>query len=196
MPDASNPNTDAPKLIIDTDWKAQAQAEKEKLAQKAAATKSAGPGLKVPGATGAAAAGGGASAGAGAASTGAAGEAAEELKPFEELMRMLAMQSLSFLGEVPDPRTGQRMFAPEYARLYIDMLGSLEERTKGNLSKDEQEMLTGLLSDLRMTWVEMTKAVAKAVQEGKIKPSQMGGGMGAGGMGGVSGPGIVTPGGM
>lgn len=188
MPEASNPNTDAPKLIIDTDWKAQAQAEKEKLAQKAAATKSAGPGLKVPGVAGAPSASGGASAGAGAAAAaGAAGEAEEELKPFGELMRMLAMQALSFLGEVPDPRTGQRMFAPEYARLYIDMLGSLEERTKGNLSKEEQEMLTGLLSDLRMTWVEMTKAVAKAVQEGKIKPSQMGG---------VSGPGIVTPGGM
>lgn len=194
MPDASNPNTDAPKLIIDTDWKAQAQAEKEKLAQKAAATKSAGPSLKVPGGGTAASTGG--AAGATAASGAAGGEGTEELKPFEELMRMLAMQALSFLGEVPDPRTGQRMFAPEYARLYIDMLGSLEDRTKGNLSKDEQEMLTGLLSDLRMTWVEMTKAVAKAVQEGKIKPSQMGGGMGGAGMGGVSGPGIVTPGGM
>ncbi len=193
MPDASNPNTDAPKLIVDTDWKAQAQAEKEKLAQKAAATKSAGPTLKVGGAGGAGGGvgvGGGVGPSAGSAAGGA--EAGEELKPFEELMRMLAMQALSFLGEVPDPRTGQRMFAPEYARLYIDMMGSLEERTKGNLSKDEQEMLTGLLSDLRMTWVEMTKAVAKAVQEGKIKTVQPG----QGGLGGAGGPGIVTPGGM
>jgi len=188
MPDASNPNPDAPKLIVDTDWKAQAQAEKEKLAQKAAATKSAGPSLKMPGTAGTTAAGGGAVA-ASAAGTGTTGETGEELKPFEELMRMLAMQTLSFLGEVPDPRTGQRMFAPEYARLYIDMLGSLEDRTKGNLSKEEQDMLTGLLSDLRMTWVEMTKAVAKAVQEGKIKTVQPG----AAGMGGT---GIVTPGGM
>lgn len=193
MPDASNPNTDAPKLIVDTDWKAQAQAEKEKLAQKAAATKGAGPSLKMTGAGSAAggvAGGGGVGPSAGGAAAGA--EAGEEMKPFEELMRMLAMQALSFLGEVPDPRTGQRMFAPEYARLYIDMMGSLEERTKGNLSKDEQEMLTGLLSDLRMTWVEMTKAVAKAVQEGKIKTVQPG----QGGMGGAGGPGIVTPGGM
>jgi hypothetical protein len=191
MPDASNPNTDAPKLIVDTDWKAQAQAEKEKLAQKAAATKGAGPSLKVSGAGGGVA-GAGVGVGSAAGVAGAGAEAGEELKPFEELLRMLAMQALSFLGEVPDPRTGQRMFAPEYARLYIDMMGSLEERTKGNLSKDEQEMLTGLLSDLRMTWVEMTKAVAKAVQEGKIKTVQPG----QGGMGGAGGPGIVTPGGI
>lgn len=190
MPDAPNPNADASKLIVDTDWKAQAQAEKEKLAQKAAATKSAGPSLKVPGAAAAGVPGATTSA---AAAGGA--DAGEEIKPFDELLRMLAMQALSFLGEMPDPRTGQRMFAPEYARLYIDMMSSLESRTKGNLSAEEQEMLTGLLSDLRMTWVEMTKAVAKAVQEGKIKTVQPGA-AGIGGPGGVAGPGIVTPGNM
>lgn len=141
---------EAPKIIVDTDWKSQAQAEKERLAVKSApAAKSgaAGPGAAAPG--------------------------PDDPVRFDEIVRMLAIQALTYLGEVPDPRSGQRVFAPEYAKLYIDMLGVLEEKTKGNLAKEEEESLTGVLSDLRMTYVEMTKAVAQAVKEGKIKPQQM-----------------------
>ncbi len=147
-----------PKLIIDTDWKSQAQAEKERLAAKAAPVKPA-PGA--PAAPGAAPA--------------ASGQSQDEPVRFEEIVRMFAMQALSYLGEVPDPRSGQRVFAPEYARLYIDMLGVLEEKTKGNLSPEEDAMLKGVVGDLRLTYVEMNQAVAKAVAEGKIKPQQAGG---------------------
>lgn len=158
------------KLIIDTDWKAQAQAEKEKLAQtvKPAAKPAAGPaagnatpdGAEVPGTI------------------------------FDELVRMLAMQALTFLGEIPDPASGQRMFAPEYAKRFIDMVNMLEEKTKNNLSKDEDEALKAIAADLRMAYVEISKAVAKAVAEGKIKPQAMPG------MGGMGGPasGISSPG--
>jgi hypothetical protein len=158
---------DESKLIIDTDWKAQAQAEKEKLAQtvKPAAKPAAGPGNATP--DGAEAPG----------------------TIFDELVRMLAMQALTFLGEIPDPASGQRMFAPEYAKRFIDMVNMLEEKTKGNLSKDEDEALKAIAADLRMAYVEISKAVAKAVAEGKIKPQAMGG-MGGGGPGGISSPGI------
>ncbi|MGD9789049.1 MAG: DUF1844 domain-containing protein [Phycisphaerales bacterium] len=162
-------SNEEPKLIVDTDWKAQAQAEKERLAATSAP---AGPGAARAGKAGA--------------------PGADEPVSFDEIVRMLAIQALTFLGEVPDPRSGQRVLAPEYARLYIDMLGVLEEKTKGNLSAEEAESLTATLGDLRMAYVEITKAVAKAVAEGKIKPSSAGGPMGGamGGPGGVVGPGM------
>lgn len=150
-------SADQPKIIIDTDWKSQAQAEKERLAKEAEAKKPA-PGAPAEG----------------------------EPVSFEEICRMLAVQSLSFLGEVPDPRSGQRMFAPELAKLYIDMLGVLEEKTKNNLTKEETEFLTSLLREVRLAFVEVTKAVAQAIKEGKIKPGQ-GGGVAP------AGPGIVPP---
>jgi hypothetical protein len=166
---APNPNPgEEPKLIIDTDWKAQAQAEKEKLAQTVKpAAKPVAPGSPNP-------------------TPGAAARPAGQGQPdadpdpnepasFDELIRMLAMQALTFLGEIPDPQSGQRMFAPEYARRFIDMINILEEKTKGNLSKEEDEGLKGVAADLRMAYVEIGKAVAKAVAEGKIKPQAMGG---------------------
>ncbi len=130
-----------PKIIIDSDWKAQAQAEKEKLSQQAAPPKPA---------------------------KGAGPE--EEEASFDEIIRMIAMQALTFLGEMPDPASGQRIFAPEYAKRYIDMLGILEEKTKGNLTAQEGESLSLLAADLRGAFVELNRAVAKAVAEGKIKP--------------------------
>lgn len=152
-------SNEQPKIIIDSDWKSQAQAEKERLTEKtAAAQPKAGP-------------------------AGAPG--AEEPVSFEEIVRMFAIRSLSYLGEVPDPSTGQRVFAPEYARFYIDSLGVLEEKTKGNLTAEESAMLTEVVRDLRMSYIELTKAVAQAVKEGKIKPQGGPGGM-SGGVGGVA----------
>lgn len=156
------PGDEQPKIIIDSDWKSQAQAEKARLeaeaAKKQAQAKPGGPG-------------------------------SDEPVTFEEICRMLAVQALTFLGEIPDPRTQQRVFAPELSKLYIDMLGVLEQKTKGNLSKPEEEFLTGLLQDARMAFVEVSKAVAKAVQEGKIKPQGDAPGMpGKPGM-----PGLQTP---
>lgn len=149
-----------PKLIIDTDWKAQAQAEKEKLAQTVKPAVKANPTPASGSAPGAAA---------------EVPPGADEPASFDELVRMLAMQALTFLGEIPDPQSGQRLFAPEYARRFIDMIGILEEKTKGNLTKEEDEGLKGVAADLRMAYVEISKAVAKAVAEGKVKPQAMGG---------------------
>lgn len=145
-----------PKLIIDTDWKAQAQAEKDRLAAQAPAGKSAD-------------------------AKGAPG--GEEPIRFDDIVRMFAMQALSYLGDVPDPRTGQRVLAPEYARMYIDMLEVLDQKTKNNLTPDEASMLQGILGDLRMAYVDVTKALAKAVAEGKIKPMSPGSPGPAGGLG-------------
>lgn len=151
-----------PKLIIDTDWKSQAQAEKERLAQKTAAAKPA----TTPGAA------------AGAATPGAEGEPHEVR--FEDVVGLLATQALSYLGYFADPQTGQAVVSLEYAKLHVDMLAILEERTKGNLTEQEQKFLAKTLSQLRMEFVEVSKAVAKAVQEGRIRTVQ-GPGIAAGG---------------
>ncbi|CAG1008500.1 hypothetical protein PHYC_03574 [Phycisphaerales bacterium] len=133
--------SEQPKIIIDSDWKTQAQAEKQRLEQQEAAKK---------------------------AQTAAAGES--EALRFEDLVGLFATQALSYMGYIPDPQTGQAMISLEYARLNIDMLGVLEAKTKGNLSDDEQKMLQKTLAELRGAFVEVSRAVAKAVQEGRIKP--------------------------
>lgn len=161
---------DEPKLIIDTDWKSQAQAEKDRLEQAAVAKKpKAAPGT--PGSDGA---------------------PEDDKVRFEDVVALLASQSLSYLGYFPDPRTGQAVVSLEYAKLHIDMLGIIEEKTKGNLSEAEATALTRTVSELRMAFVEVQSAVAKAVQEGRIKPRTTGGP----GVGGISGAGLAGGPGM
>ncbi|MFM9996308.1 MAG: DUF1844 domain-containing protein [Phycisphaerales bacterium] len=149
---------DAPKIIVDTDWKAQAQAEKEKLtaAEKPAARSAA------PAPTAGAPAG-----------QGPGGETIEA--SVDELIRLLATQALMYLGAFPDPETGRAVVALDYAKLHIDLLGILEQKTKGNLTEQEGTMLTRALHELRMQYVEVAKAVAKAVQEGRVSKSGPGG---------------------
>lgn len=137
--------SEQPKIIIDSDWKTQAQAEKQRLEQQEAAKK---------------------------AQTAAAGEA--DALRFEDLVGLFATQALSYMGYIPDPQTGQAMISLEYARVNIDMLGILESKTKGNLTDEEQKLLQKTLSELRAAFVEVSRAVAKAVQEGRIKPMSAG----------------------
>lgn len=181
------PADPAPKLIIDTDWKSQAQAEKQRLEQAAAAKTAAKPPAKaVEGAAGAEGEAGG-------------DEAARSEKiGIQDVISLLVTNALSYMGAFADPQTGRAVVAPDMARVYIDMLGVLEEKTKGNLSEKESQVLSQTLSELRLEYVELAKAIERAVAEGKIKPQQMGGGM-AGGMGGglgagLGGGGIAGPG--
>ncbi|QOJ00496.1 MAG: DUF1844 domain-containing protein [Phycisphaeraceae bacterium] len=168
-----------PKLIIDTDWKAQAQAEKAKLSESAKQA-------KAPGSPAGAGPGGAASGAPG----GAGGAAGAERLGFEDLVSMLATQALQYMGAFPDPRTGKAVVALEYARVYIDLLGILEEKTKGNLNEREQAMMTRTAGELRLEFVELAKEIDKAVAEGRITP--MGGATGKGG--GVGGVVVPKPG--
>ncbi len=70
------------------------------------------------------------------------------------LINTVAMQVLSALGQIPDPQTGKAMIYKPLAQHLIDMLGVLEEKTKGNLTPDEIEMLTGVLTQLRILFVQ------------------------------------------
>lgn len=135
-------SNEAPKIIVDDDWKSQAQAEKQKMADEAKAKQAAEAGA------GAADAGGQASGGGGGRQMPAAS--------FETLISTMTTQALFAMGEIPDPQTGQRMAHLELARHHIDMLSVIEEKTKGNLSKEETDMLATTLYELRNRYVQLT----------------------------------------
>lgn len=66
----------------------------------------------------------------------------------------LGSSVLAHLGEVPDPSTGQIDQNLDLARHTIDLLGMFEEKTKGNLTADEDNLLKNLLFELRMKYVQ------------------------------------------
>jgi Domain of unknown function (DUF1844) len=141
---------ETPKIIVDDDWKSQAQAEKQKMADQARAAKeeAASPSASSAGGDpGAAPAGGGTSGGGGRQLPAAT---------FETLISTMTTQALFAMGEIPDPQTGQRMAHLDLARHHIDMLTVLEEKTKGNLSKEESDMLATTVYELRNRYVQLT----------------------------------------
>ena len=58
------------------------------------------------------------------------------------------------LGMIEDPATGQKAKNLEIGKQTIDILGLLEEKTRGNLDKDEENMLKHMLYDLRILYVK------------------------------------------
>ena len=123
---------------VDEDWKKRAQAEKE----ADAAQFTPAPAAAAGGAPGAAAAG-----------------PRNDLKPnplFGGLVESLASQALMFMGAMRDPMTGQAHQDLQQSQTMIEMLSMLEEKTKGNLAKEEADMLKQVLDEVRMHFVRLT----------------------------------------
>lgn len=77
---------------------------------------------------------------------------------FATFVVSLSHSVLMHLGEAPDPETAHHIERNlPLARQTIDLLGLLEEKTKGNLTGDEERLLTQVLFDLRMRYVEIEK---------------------------------------
>lgn len=72
------------------------------------------------------------------------------------LVSMLGTQAMVALGVLADPSTGEAEPQPALARHFIDLLGVLEEKTKENLTIDEQRMLNSTLHELRMVFVQVS----------------------------------------
>ncbi len=72
---------------------------------------------------------------------------------FAAFIMSLNTSALFHLGEIADPVTGQKTVDRELARHTIDTLVLLEEKTKGNLTDEEAQMLTGILYDVKMRFV-------------------------------------------
>jgi hypothetical protein len=68
-------------------------------------------------------------------------------------------QGLVLLGEVPNPYTNKKEEDIEAARHTIDILSMLEQKTRGNLSKEEQQLLESVLYELRMKFMARTNRI-------------------------------------
>jgi len=121
------------KIIVDEDWKQQAQREKEILAAQEEAEKK---------------------------------KDSEQHKArgplpkgdFAALVSMLVTQALFSLGLLQvEGQEGQKKETDlELAKYNIDMLETIEEKTKGNLSKEEEAVLKNMLNQVRMEYVKAT----------------------------------------
>ena len=126
---------DEKKIIIDEDWKAQVQAEKEAAAKSAPSAKPEAP-----------------SQGSG------AGHMPIPPASLEMLLTMLATEAMVALGQIPHPATGQPQADLGQAQYLIDLIEVLREKTKGNLSANEQQLMETLLHQMRLAYVESAGA--------------------------------------
>ena len=79
---------------------------------------------------------------------------------FSFLVTSLAMQVLMSFGDLASPVTGKAEVDLERAKHSIDTLGVLEQKTKGNLSQEEERLLQTTLYDLRVRYIAMSSSGA------------------------------------
>ncbi len=120
------------KIIVDEDWKAEARKEKEILAAQEEAEKKKTPEEK---------------------------QARGPLPQgnFAALISMLTTQALFALGLLQVKGQEKREPDLELGKYNIDMLEILEEKTKGNLTKEEETVLANTLNELRMGYVKVAE---------------------------------------
>jgi len=139
-------------LHIDTDWKKQAQEEKRRLAEEQEKKKQAAasaPQVVAPGAGAGPSLGG---VGAGPGARGAAG--ALPVASFATLVQSVVTQVLFYLGEL-SVKGQERSINLDMAKHNIDILGILEDKTKGNVSAEEKAILDSALYETRMRYVSV-----------------------------------------
>jgi len=83
---------------------------------------------------------------------------ADDPASFASFMMSIASNAASSLGMMEHPVTGKREVDLELGKHWIDVLGMLQQKTRGNLLPQEQQILEGLLADLRMQYVSLTHA--------------------------------------
>ena len=76
---------------------------------------------------------------------------------FSTLILSLASSAVMSLGLEKNPQTGQYEKDLDVARFNIDMLKLLQEKTKNNLSKEEEQFLNSVVGDLQLKFVEAKK---------------------------------------
>jgi len=159
----NTPAVPEPRKKVDEDWKKRAAEEKAKIAPPPAPPKTEKPAAPPPAG--------------GAAPAAAPPSPAEEPPPagtrrggpFEMLVTMLVQQVTMLLGMTADPMTGERYQDLGQAKLLIDMLATLKVKTKGNLTAQEDRLLTGTLGELQMEFVHLAEAMTQQRKGGGPK---------------------------
>ena len=127
-------------IQIDDDWKKQAQEEKRRLAEEAAARDAEAKAKESR-----------------SAASGAGGERGKREMPpasFTTLVSTMLTQAGYYLGEYAG-QDGEPMVDLDAAKFQIDLLGVIEEKTKNNVSPDEQKILDAALYELRTRYVSI-----------------------------------------
>ncbi len=88
----------------------------------------------------------------------AAYEGSRDTITFASFIVGLSTEALAFLGEMPNPATGERQADLKAAEQIIDIIGILREKTRGNLDSDEESLMDAILFDLRMKYVEKARS--------------------------------------
>ena len=136
-------NEQDPKIIVDEDWKTQVQQEKEQLQEEISQEQTADP------------------------------ETQQQFPPasFEMLVTTLSTQALASFGYIPDPVSGEANQNRPLAKHFIDTLGVIEEKTKGNLTPDEANLIKETLHQLRMAFIQLPSPGAETSQPEPAEPT-------------------------
>ena len=90
---------------------------------------------------------------------------ADDPTSFVNFLTTLASQAAAALGAMPHPATGQRTVDLETGKYWVDVLAMLKEKTRNNLHPREAELFDGLLSDLRMQYVQITRLAEEKLKQ-------------------------------
>jgi Domain of unknown function (DUF1844) len=92
-------------------------------------------------------------------------QSGELTQRFIEFVMMHAQNAALFLGQIPNPKTGEAEVNLDLARMFIDQLEMIQEKTRGNLTNEETMVLRNALSNLQMAYVEVAKEPGSARPE-------------------------------
>src|SRR5207248_1566118 len=84
---------------------------------------------------------------------------------FIEFVIMHAQNAALFLGQIPNPKSGEPEVNLDLARMFIDQLAMIQEKTRGNLTNEEATVLRNALSNLQMAYVEIAKEHPKGAAQ-------------------------------
>jgi hypothetical protein len=125
-----------PNIQVDSDWKAEAQAEKERLSEAEHKVEDNAEQRKMP------------------------------EPNFRGLLGILASQALMGLGMHQDPSGNGVMVDLEGSKFAISLLEMLEDKTKGNLSEEEAAEIKQLTAELQSRFVQIAQLVAAQIETG------------------------------
>lgn len=94
---------------------------------------------------------------------------ADDPASFANFLLSLASQAASALGLSENPMTGKRQANMELSKYWLDVLGMLRAKTDGNLHQQEKNLFDGLLSDLRMQFVQLTRVAEEQLKHQAAK---------------------------
>jgi hypothetical protein len=91
---------------------------------------------------------------------------------FIEFVMMQAQNAALFLGQIPNPKTGEGEVNLELAKMFIDQLAMIQEKTRGNLSSEEAAVLRNTLANLQMVYVEVAQQAPKGAAQSQQPPAE------------------------